>query len=140
MSASTFIDTSVFVYAVDVADPGKQKRAQDALARATGPTVSPQVMSEFFVVTTRKLATPLPPEEAEEMIEAMALLRCVPIDADLVRAAVGLGRRHRLSHWDALMVAAAQRGGCETLLTEDLADGAVYDSVRACNPFKPGQD
>lgn len=36
---------------------------------------------------------------------------------------------------DALIVAAAQRAGCEFLLTEDLADGRPIDSITVVNPF-----
>jgi predicted nucleic acid-binding protein len=42
----------------------------------------------------------------------------------------------RISYWDGLIVAAARRGGCETLLTEDLSDGAIIAGVRVENPFR----
>jgi predicted nucleic acid-binding protein len=35
----------------------------------------------------------------------------------------------------ALIVAAAQKAGCEVLYSEDLAEGAIYDGVRIVNPF-----
>ena len=38
--------------------------------------------------------------------------------------------------WDALIVRAAQRGGCAVLLTEDLQDGRVFDGVTIVNPFR----
>jgi len=37
---------------------------------------------------------------------------------------------------DALIVRAAEAAGCRRLLTEHLADGAVYGSVRVENPFR----
>jgi len=42
---------------------------------------------------------------------------------------------HRLSFWDALIVATATRCGATTLLTEDLNAGQVLEGVRIVNPF-----
>ena len=35
-----------------------------------------------------------------------------------------------------LIVAAARTAGCATLLTEDLAEGMIYDGVTISNPFR----
>ncbi|WP_046470036.1 PIN domain-containing protein [Allosalinactinospora lopnorensis] len=136
MSGSAFVDTNVFIYAVDRAGGGKQRCAQQVLTTTPGVTVSPQVMNEFFVVVTRKLKTPLPVDEAAAMVRSMGSLGCVPIDTALVDSAIHIGRRWQLSHWDALMVAAAKRGACDRLLTEDLTHGADYGGVRIENPFR----
>jgi predicted nucleic acid-binding protein len=37
--------------------------------------------------------------------------------------------------WDALIIEAAARGGCDRLLTEDLGHGDVIRGVRVVNPF-----
>lgn len=58
-----------------------------------------------------------------------------PVDGALVKHALELGSHHRLSHWDSLIVAAAQRAGCNRLLTEDLNDGQSFGAVRVVNPF-----
>lgn len=44
------------------------------------------------------------------------------------------------SWWDSLIVAQAQRGGCTTLLTENLPHGQDVYGVRIVNPFleEPG--
>jgi hypothetical protein len=57
-------------------------------------------------------------------------------DAGLVDAAIALARRHRLALWDATIVAAAQRAGCDELLTEDLGDGTTIEGVRIRDPFR----
>ena len=41
-----------------------------------------------------------------------------------------------ISHWDALIVAAALHQGCETLLSEDLQHGQIIEGVRVVNPFR----
>jgi len=133
MTDRQFLDTNILVYAVDRADPGKHKRARDVLARATDAVISAQILNEFYVVLTRKLATPA--DEARSMVDALAHLRCVPVDADLVRAAIDAGQRWQLSHWDALVLQAAREAGCAVVVTEDLADGARYDGILIDNPF-----
>ena len=62
-------------------------------------------------------------------------LPCVLIDQGVVLGAVGTSRKHKLSLWDSLILVAASRGGCSTVVTEDLQDGFRLDSVRVKNPF-----
>ena len=57
------------------------------------------------------------------------------VDLTVVERAWFLQRNHSLSWWDALIVAAAQAGDCMVLLTEDLQNGQVFDSVRVVSPF-----
>ncbi len=57
------------------------------------------------------------------------------VDAPLVRAALEIADRNRLSYWDALILAAAARAGCERLLTEDFGDGSTIAGVLITNPF-----
>jgi len=81
-----FVDTNVWVYAVDRAEPIKRERARAAIApRADAHiTVSSQVLSEFYTVVTRKLATPMSEEQAAQMVDRLSQLPVVPTDADLV--------------------------------------------------------
>ena len=44
-------------------------------------------------------------------------------------------RAEALSFWDAMIVRAAVRGGCDVLFTEDLQHGQVIDGVEVRNPF-----
>lgn len=136
MTGRSFIDTNVFVYAVDAAEPVKQARAREVLADTRDIVVSTQVLNEFYHATTRKLAKPLPVSEAADELEEMAQYTCVAVDAELVMRAVRAGQRWRMSHWDALMIEAARQAGCGRLLSEDLADGASYDGMRVENPFR----
>lgn len=138
MSGSAFLDTNVVVYAFDDDEPGKQERARAVIAGGGDyPTlvVSTQVLAEFFVAVTRKLDRPLAPEVARQAVSDLAVLPVVGADKESVLAGIDLADRHQLSLWDALIVQAAATAGCETLLTEDLADGAELAGVRIRNPF-----
>ena len=41
-----------------------------------------------------------------------------------------------ISHWDALIIAAAIHQHCDTLLPEDMQHGQTIEGVRIVNPFR----
>jgi len=63
-----FVDANVLVYAFDSSAERKQQAAQQLLERlwenSTG-CLSVQVLQEFFVTVTKKVAKPLPVEDAK---------------------------------------------------------------------------
>jgi len=136
-----FLDTNVLVYAFDDADPARKATAIDhfeRLARAGRAIISTQVLAEFYVTVTRKLAVPLREEVAEAVVRDLGRLPVVATDAALVQDAVSRSRRSRISLWDALIVGAARSAACTVLLSEDLQDGAMIDGVRVQSPFHGG--
>lgn len=137
MTEPTFVDTNVWVYAVDAADLDKRARALDVTAPAPGRdlVVSTQVLTEFYAVVTRKLAVPVPMKDAAAMVHQLASLPVVPIDGALVVSAIAGSRDWQISVWDALIIRSAEIAGCRCLLSEDLGDGVTYGSVKVQNPF-----
>jgi predicted nucleic acid-binding protein len=136
MSDRAFLDTNILVYAVDEAEP----RKRDAARRLLGANdhefaLSTQVLGEFYVVATRRLAAPVAEDVAAAAIDLLSRLPTVSVDPALVRDAIELSRSAQVSYWDGLILAAAARGGCRRLLTEDLNDGQTIGSVRIENPF-----
>jgi predicted nucleic acid-binding protein len=138
MSDKTFVDTNVLVYAVDDSEPQKRDIARSVLSSGSyGELVlSTQVLSEYYVTVTRKLAQPMSDVQAAEALDWLSLNPTVSVDTKLVKSAVEISRSARLSYWDGLVVAAAANAGCERLLTEDLNDGQEIGSVRVENPFR----
>lgn len=136
MSEPIFVDTDIWVYAVDAADPAKRELALQAIAPIPGRDliVSTQVLTEFYAVVTRKLAVPVSPEDAEAMVRQLMALPVVTIDASLVASAVSGSREWQIPIWDALIIRAAEVAGCRRLLSEDLADGRTYGSVTIEDP------
>ncbi len=133
-----FLDTNVLVYAFDADAGPRRERAIEILgaARAGTHVISAQVLQEFFNAVTRKLARPLPPEDAEAAVRLLTRLTVVPADAPRVLAALEVRRRFQLSWWDALIVQAAVAGGCDRLLTEDLQHGMQFGEVVVEDPFR----
>ena len=141
MSGRTFLDTNVFVYLFDRDDPAKQQRAREIVNQVGAAAVlSTQVLQEFYVSVTRKLATPLAAAEAERAVHDLASLDVVVIDVPMVKHAVALSRGDALSFWDALIVEAARAHGCNRLLSEDLQDGRAFGDVQIENPFRTSPD
>jgi predicted nucleic acid-binding protein len=137
MTDRSFVDTNIWVYAVDAADPAKQARARSVLEPSGNRDLvtSAQVLGEFYWTVTRKFADRVSESDAREMVDRMARLPVVPIDARLVSEAIAGSREWQVSYWDALILAAAETSGCQRLLSEDLSDGRAYRSVTVENPF-----
>lgn len=137
MTDRVFVDTNIWVYAVDTADPAKREQARAAIEPRPGIdiVISSQVLSEFYTVVTRKLAVPLPEAQAALMVARLAELPVVPIDAALVGSAIAASREWRISLWDALIIRAAEVAGCDVVLSEDLAAGATYGGITVANPL-----
>lgn len=133
---TVFVDTNVVVYAHDHGAGDKRRRAQEVLTEHAGElVVSTQVLTEFYWVVTRKLSPPLPDTKAAQATEQLATLPVVGTHAGLVLAAIATASAEGLALWDALIVEAASRAGCDLLLTEDLSHGEVIRGVRIHNPF-----
>lgn len=138
MSDRAFADTNVLVYMFDAGSPAKRTRALalvEELASAGLLVLSTQILQEFYVTVTRKLAVPLPAEMAEQALERLTTLEVVTLDASTVVGAARRCRKDRLSFWDALVVESALAAGCTRLLTEDMQHGQCMGRLRIENPF-----
>lgn len=134
-----FVDANVLVYAFDSSADTKKTQAEMLLARlwdaGTG-CLSVQVLQEFFVTVTRKVADPISPAEAAERIREFGVWRVFSPTADDVLRAIALQKDASLAFWDAMIVHAAAELQCDVLWTEDLNDGQLIQEVRVRNPFK----
>lgn len=133
-----FIDTNVLVYAFDASAGYKRAAAERLLERLwnTGSgCLSVQVLQEFFVIVTDKVAQPLSTDEAADRIREFARWRIFAPGAEDVLAAITLKKQMKISFWDAMIVLAAAESGCDVLWTEDLNDGELLGGVRVRNPF-----
>lgn len=129
-----FIDTNVWVYAVDDDEPAKRDIARSFIAEHQQNLVlSTQVMAEFVSAVTRKLGVSLP--SAEALLGELDAFEVLPITADLVLRGMRTARVHQLSIWDALIVEAAAAGSCNVLVSEDLHNGAALRGILLHNPF-----
>jgi predicted nucleic acid-binding protein len=97
--------------------------------------ISTQVLQELYTSLRRKSAVPLPAVEVERILRDYFAWDVVINTRQSVLDAISIETRFRVSFWDALILQAAKRGGADTVYTEDLSHGQVYDRVKAINPF-----
>ena len=131
-------DTNILIYAADLGAGDKHLTAQEmidcALAGRTGATTEQNIM-EFLNVATRKLEISF--RQAAEFVEDIAqVLEVLLARDDVVRRTLRLLASHRLSVWDARMVAVCGSHNCAVLFSEDMQDRALYDGVRIIDPFR----
>lgn len=137
----SFFDTNVLLYLFDNSVPEKKTRAQEVFseeAEAGRAVLSTQILQEFYVNATRKLAVPLPAEVAEAQVRDFSRLPLVRVDEAMILAAIERSRSISLSFWDSLVVEAALRAGAGRLLTEDLQHGQRFEDLAVENPFREG--
>src|ERR1700686_4977251 len=131
MPAPDFLDTNVLVYAYDVTDPAKQSVAQDLVRRAVagGLVISTQVLAEFAATLLHKL-TPAPSsQDVIALLDTLAPIRLIAPDGEIVRRAVEARAAYGLHFYDGMIVAAAERAGCEKIWSEDFNPGQKYFGV-----------
>jgi predicted nucleic acid-binding protein len=132
--SAAFFDTNIIVYAADSASDERAKRdAARQLMMTRSVAISTQVMLELYSVLRKKLAYSA--EAASDWMRALEQDLVVEISASDVMQAIATARRHDISHWDGLILVAAEKAGVDILYTEDLSHGQTYGTVRACNPF-----
>jgi len=133
-----FVDANVLVYALDASAGAKGETARELVERlwhSGNGCLSVQVLQEFFVTVTRKVARPLSVDAAENRVREFAVWNVFAPTAEDVLAASALHKKAKLSFWDAMIVEAAAQSACEILWTEDLSDGQLLRGVRVRNPF-----
>jgi predicted nucleic acid-binding protein len=138
------IDTNVVIYAFDASESAAAKRgvARAILERAGRfPLRLPlQVAAESFRVLTHRLGWAK--RDAKEVLTA--LLTDIPhlgATRDSTVTAFELCADHKVSFWDALLLAAASAAGCGVMLSEDFQDRRRFDpphvarTIWILNPF-----
>lgn len=133
-----FVDTNILVYAHDASAGDKHMVARELIANLwdsrTG-CLSIQVLQEFFVTVTRKVARPLSAEVATQIITDLSHWSVHVPDTASILQGMEIHQRYNISFWDAMIIQSAAEMGCTVVLSEDLNTGQVYEGVQVVNPF-----
>lgn len=132
MTGKYFADTNIVLYTI-----GKDRRKME-IARnivAATPLVSTQVISECINVCLRKFD--FSKERAYTFADrVMRRTDVLPVDETTIRKSAEIAIHNQLSNWDALIVAAALLADCDTLYSEDMQHGQVFEGrLTIVNPF-----
>jgi predicted nucleic acid-binding protein len=131
-----FLDTNILVYASDQDSPAKRNIARTLLRRVAvqgGGVISTQVIQEFFVSATRKLA--IEPLKVKAIVATFRPLELVTVTLEDINNAMDGHVLWQVSFWDALILSAAERASCSIVYSEDLNAGQMYGGVEVKNPF-----
>jgi predicted nucleic acid-binding protein len=132
------LDTNVLAYAEGVDDAVRKARARQTIAALPGGTaiIPVQVLGELFRVLTIKAKRPVSTAR-ERLLSWSDAFAVRDTSATAFLAAMDLAADHKLSIWDAIIMAVAAEAGCRLLLSEDLHEGFTWRGVTVANPFAP---
>ena len=132
-----FFDSNVFLYAfLDQGADKKEKAARliaDAV-RAGDGWISTQVIREFLNVMLKRSG-----KDLGEIKRACCIFDHFKIVEDTPHLAfrgLEVKERYGTQFFDSVLIAAAEKGLCEVLYSEDLSDGQAYCGVAVRNPFR----
>jgi len=131
-----FIDTNIFVYALDKKDEIKREKARNILKKIVEshqPVLSTQVIKEFYVSAITKLKADH--FIVKNIIHNFRNMEIVNNDLELIEQAIDISVISQISFWDSLIIAAAEKSNCEYVFSEDLNSGQTYRGVMVINPF-----
>jgi len=137
MHGPDFLDTNVLVYAYDATDPDKRHIAQDLVRRAVAGEIvtSTHVLAEFAATLMHKLSPAARPADVLAILDALGPIKPIGADGDTVRRAVEAHAQYGVHFYDGMIVAAAERGACGRILSEDFNAGQTYFGIKVENPF-----
>ena len=132
-----FFDSNVLVYIAINQDTVKKKVALQLVASAIenqSGYISLQVLREVANCMFKKSNDSI--EHIRETLSGFDALDCLDESRDLLDRAIKIKDEYGIQFYDAMIVAAAEAAGCETLYSEDMGDGQIYGGIHIVNPFK----
>lgn len=137
MSAPDFLDSNILVYAYDPTDSAKQRISQNLVLKGLEGEIlaSTQVLAEFAATLLHKISPPTGPDNVKLLLDALSPIKLIIPDEGTVRRAIEAHATYGLHFYDGMIVAAAERGGCKRIWSEDLNSGQKYFGVVVENPF-----
>ena len=134
------IDSNIFVYAYDPADPDKHAEALRLIEEVTRKgdlVLSAQVLNELSSTLLRRgKDLNLDLERIRRIVDDIVKsVQVVPLTPEMTLTALSSALHHGLSFWDGLIWAAARHHRLSTIYTEDFQHDREVEGVRFLNPF-----
>lgn len=138
MSDVVFVDSNILIYAHDADAGPKRDRAVENLRllwESGAGRLSVQVLQEFYVNVTRKLATPIARSTAREVVSSYGAWVLEPTTPETVTRAIDISEMAQIMFWDALIVASAEQVQATHIYSEDLNAGQLIAGLKIVNPL-----
>jgi predicted nucleic acid-binding protein len=97
--------------------------------------ISTQVLAEFTATLLHKLSPAARPADVCAILDALGPIKTIVPHADSIRRAVEAHAKYGVHFYDGMILAAAERGDCARILSEDLNTGQSYFGIIVENPF-----
>lgn len=137
MEGLTFLDSNIVLYLLSP-DSRKKGIAFDLLTRR--PAISVQVLNEVTNVCRKKAGMSWE-EVAAFLSDIRHFCPVVNLTPEIHDGARRIAERHKLSFYDANIIAAAIDRGAAVVWSEDMQHGMVIEhTVTVVNPFKRGRN
>lgn len=138
MPDKPFLDTNILVYAKlhDESNKEKSKAAITFIKKLkSNPVISVQVLNELSsVLIKHNISNQVIKTIVQELIDNTFV---IPLNIEIIRETWRIRDKYHFSYWDSMIVAAAIKGNCDKLYSEDLQDGQIIDNqVKVINPFQ----
>ena len=133
-----FIDTNILLYAKDRSDPSKHKAANrwvEAALRRSAVVLSAQSLREYYANMLRLDRRPNAVQELRAELHQLETFVPDYLRMDRLVEAWSIQDRHRLSFWDAMLIASALAANCSLFLSEDMNGGQRIETLTVVNPF-----
>lgn len=141
-----FVDTNLFVYAVDALSPFHRAAGAffDSIPEEhLEPRYSSQILVEFYSAVTKRAARPLTAAvaagETLRILHAPEFVK-LPVDDVALKLTLALASKHGLRGveiFDAQIVGTMLSHGVESLYTVNVRDFTRFEEIRAVNPLSP---
>jgi predicted nucleic acid-binding protein len=135
----SFVDTNVLIYAATPAAT-QHSACRQLLESSLRLCLSPQVLSEFYSVTTnrRRVAVPFTPSEAGSFVSVLlSRIDVLPVTVDTVRRWVKLGQQYSslgADIFDVQIAATMIENGVSRIYTYNSDDFAVFPELEVITP------
>lgn len=130
------LDSNVLAYAEGLNGADRKRVTLELIERLPQEAVvAPvQALGELYHVLVRKGGRE-PASARAAILSWRDAFAVIETSAPALVAATDLAVAHRLSIWDAVILAVSAEAGCRLLLSEDMQDGFTWNSVTVTNPY-----
>ncbi len=136
------LDSNILIYAYDSSEKEKYKIAKNLLAdcwkRKKIYALSVQNLSELFIITTKKITSPIKPEEMKKNIQditSFSNFDILTINKNNILSAIEISMAYKVSYWDALIASVMKENHVYGIITENDKDFKKIPWLNVINPF-----